>query len=89
VTVASKGLEDILSPFAFGGICHFLKKSRRELLLHKQDNVDGQLISINVLEFVTIIINYCATLHMVLCTNPTNDLYPVLLNVTDNASALS
>ena len=27
-------------------------------LLHKQDNKDGILISINVLEFVTVIINY-------------------------------
>ncbi len=33
-------------------------------LLHKRDNADGLLISINVLEFVTIIINYCAALHM-------------------------
>jgi hypothetical protein len=58
-------------------------------LLHKRDNTDGLLISINVLEFVTVIINYCAALHMVLRKNPTNDPYPVLLNVTDNASALS
>ncbi len=59
------------------------------MLLHKIDNADGLLISINVLKFVTIIINYCATLHIVLSTNPTNDPYPVLLNVTDNVSALS
>jgi hypothetical protein len=59
------------------------------MLLHKRDNADGQLISINVLEFVTVIINYCAGLHMVLSTNPINDPYPVLLNVTNNASASS
>jgi hypothetical protein len=59
------------------------------MLLHKRDNTDGLLISINVLKFVTVIINYCAALHMVLSKNPTNDPYPVLLNVTDNASALS
>jgi hypothetical protein len=58
-------------------------------LLHKRDNAGGLLISINVLEFVTVIINYCAALHMVLSKNPTNNAYPVLLNVTDNASALS
>jgi hypothetical protein len=58
-------------------------------LLHKRDNADSLLISINILEFVTVIINYCATLHMVLSKTPTNDPYPVLLNVTDNASALS
>jgi hypothetical protein len=58
-------------------------------LLHKRDNADGLLISINTLEFVTVIINYCATLHVVLTKDPTNDLSLVLLNVTDNASALS
>jgi hypothetical protein len=58
-------------------------------LLHKQDNKDGLLILINVLEFVTVIISYCATLHIVRTTLATNDPYPVLLNVTDNASALS
>ncbi len=57
-------------------------------LLHKKDNSDGRLISINVLEFVTIIINYCA-LHVVTTTSATNNPHPVLLNVTDNASALS
>jgi hypothetical protein len=59
------------------------------MLLHKWDNADGHLISINVLKFVTIIINYCAALHMVLSTNPTTDPYPVLLNIADSASALS
>jgi hypothetical protein len=58
-------------------------------LLHKQDNADGRLISINVLEFVTVIINYCSSPHMVLSTNPTNNPYPVLLNITHNVSALS
>jgi hypothetical protein len=58
-------------------------------LKHKKDNKDGLLISINVLEFVTVIINYCAALHFIKTTSATNDPYPVLLNVTDNASALS
>ncbi len=31
----------------------------------KSDNVDGTLILINFLEFVTVIINYCAALHVV------------------------
>ena len=35
------------------------------------------------------IINYCAALHFIKTTSATNDPYPVLLNVTDNASALS
>ena len=57
-------------------------------LKHKKDNKDGLLILINVLEFVTVIINYCAVLHLVTTTSATDDPYPVLLNVTDNASAL-
>jgi hypothetical protein len=59
------------------------------MLQHKRDNAEGLLISTNALEFATVIINYCAALHVVLTKNPTNDPYPVLLNVTNNASALS
>jgi hypothetical protein len=59
-------------------------------LLFKSDNKDGLLVSINVLEFVTVIINYCAALHIFQTTNVTEDPHPVLLNITDNnASALS
>jgi hypothetical protein len=58
-------------------------------LKRKKDNKDGLLISINVLEFVTVIINYCEALHFVTTTSATDDPYPVLLNVTNNASALS
>jgi hypothetical protein len=36
-----------------------------------------------------VIINYCAALHFVTTTSATDDPYPVLLNVTDNVSALS
>jgi hypothetical protein len=46
------------------------------------------LISINVLEFVTVIINYLASLHVITKTTFTDDPHPVLLNVTDNMSAL-
>ncbi len=34
-------------------------------LLFKISNNDGMLVLINVLEFVTVIINYCAALHVV------------------------
>ncbi len=67
----------------------FPKAVKQRTLFHKQDNKDGLLILINVLKFVTVIINYCAMLHIVTTTLATNDLYPVLLNVTNNASALS
>ena len=58
-------------------------------LLHKRDNNDGLLVSINILEFVNVIINYRMMLHVTTTTATTNDLYLVLLNVTNNASALS
>ena len=33
-------------------------------LLHRKDNKKGQLVSINVLKFVTVIVNYIASLHV-------------------------
>jgi hypothetical protein len=66
----------------------FPEEVKRRTLLHKSDNDDGQLISINVLEFVTVVINYLASLHVITKTNFTDDPHPVLLNVTDNMSAL-
>ncbi len=56
--------------------------------MHIKDNKDGQLISINVLKFFTVIINYCVSLHMFMTRSITNDPHPVLLNMTNNASAL-
>ncbi len=47
------------------------------------------LMSINVLEFVMVIIKYCPALHVVWTSPVTDDPHPVILNVTDNASALS
>ena len=58
-------------------------------LLHKKDNSDGDLISINVLEFFTVIINYCGALTVFMSEETTDDPNPVLLNVTDNTSALN
>ncbi len=62
---------------------------KQHTLLHKQDNKDELLILINVLEFVTVIVNYCTTLYFITTKLVTNHPYPVLLNVTNNASALS
>jgi hypothetical protein len=62
---------------------------QRRTLLHKKDNSDGQLISINVFEFVMVIINYVASLFVITTTTFTSDPFPILLNVTDNMSALS
>jgi hypothetical protein len=47
------------------------------------------LVLMNVLEFLTVIMNYCAALHVVQTFPITDDPHPVILNVTDNSSALS
>ncbi len=67
----------------------FPQSSQAAHPLTQANNKDGLLILINVLEFVTVIINYYALLHIVTTTSATDDPYPVLLNVTNNASALS
>ena len=71
--------------------CHidFPEEVKHQTFLLKSDNRDGTLISINVLEFVTVIINYIASLHVITSTNFTEDPHPVLLNVTNNTLALS
>ncbi len=47
------------------------------------------LVLINVLEFVMVVINYCAALHVVWTSPITDNPHPVFLNITDNSSALS
>ncbi len=58
-------------------------------LRFKTSSNDGMLVLINVLEFVTVIINYCVALHVVWTSRITDDPHPVILNVTDGSSALS
>jgi hypothetical protein len=55
----------------------------------KTNNNNNMLVLINVLEFVMVIINYCATLHVVRTYPVTDDPHPLILNITDNSSALS
>ncbi len=43
------------------------------------------LVLINALEFVTVMINYCAALHVVWTSPITDDPHPVILNVTGNS----
>ena len=64
-------------------IC-FPDKVVRRTLLFKTSNDNGMLVLINVLEFVTVIINYCAALHVVRTSPITDNPHPVILNVTDN-----
>ncbi len=49
---------------------------------------DSPLVLINVLEYITVIINYIVALHVLRTTNITDDPHPVLLNIADNSSAL-
>jgi|SaaInl74LU_5_DNA_1037368.scaffolds.fasta_scaffold03592_2 hypothetical protein len=64
----------------------------KRTLLHLSDDSNNDLISINALEFITVIFNYCATLT-VLYTSGSGilqyDPFPVILCKTDNTSALS
>jgi len=53
------------------------------------NNKSGKLISINVLEFIAIIINYAAALTVLINENPTDDPFPVLLNEADSSSAIT
>jgi hypothetical protein len=68
---------------------HFPDKLVQRTLRFKTNNYNGMLVLINVLEFVMVIINYCATLHVVWTSPITEDPHPVILNVNDNSSALS
>ena len=63
-----------------------MSSSAHSSIVYKKNNKDGQLVSINVLEFVTVIINYCAAVHILTSTNLVDDPYPVILNMTDNIS---
>lgn len=67
----------------------FPEEIKRQMLLYRKDKEDYTLISIKVLEFVAVIINYCATLNMTSTTSRTTDPHPVVLNIMDNRSALS
>jgi hypothetical protein len=58
-------------------------------LRFKTNNNNGMLVLINVLEFVMVIIYYCATLHVVRTSPVTDDPHPAILNVTNNSSTLS
>ena len=52
------------------------------------NNKNGRLVSINVLEFVAIIVNYVAALTVLRTTDVTQDPHPVLLNLADSMSAI-
>ncbi len=53
-----------------------------------KDNSDKSFISINRREYVTIILNYCASLIVFATHKINDDPHPIVLCVTDNTSAL-
>ena len=62
----------------------------KRTLIHLKDDSSGKLISINALEFITVIINYCAALSVISADFLfADDQYPVVLCKTDNTSALN
>ncbi len=60
----------------------------KRTLLHLKDGNDPNFISINALEYVTVILNYCAAL-VALETDSSHDPNPIILSITDNRSALN
>ncbi len=61
----------------------------KQTKLHLKDDSDETFISINCLEYFTIIVNYCASLVIFATQKINDDPYPVVLCVTDNTSALN
>jgi hypothetical protein len=55
-------------------------------LLHLKNNLEQNFVLINVLEYVTVILNYCGTLTAYLEYGPIEDPHPVVLCITDNIS---
>ena len=58
-------------------------------MLHLKVNKDSNLISINALEYLTVIIDYFAAHEIVTTIDVTDDPYQVLLSMADNTSAHS
>jgi hypothetical protein len=68
-------------------IC-FLDEVVQRTLQFKTSNDGGMLVSINILEFVIVIINYFAALHVVWTSPVTDDSHPVIHKATSNSSTL-
>jgi hypothetical protein len=67
----------------------FPKDIVERTLLHLKNNSDETFISINCLEYVSIIINYYAALVVFDTCNVNSDPYLVVLCITDNTSTLN
>jgi hypothetical protein len=67
----------------------FPKEVVKQTLLHLKDNSDKTFILINCLEYLTIILNYWASLMAFPSCKVNDDPHPVVLCITDNTSALN
>ena len=61
----------------------------KHTLIHLNDNGDSNFTSINVLEYLTVIIDYCIAYVVVTTMDVTDGPQPVLLSMTDNTLAHS
>ncbi len=84
--IACRGYSTTLK---FWGHLSFPKEVVKQTLLHLKDNLNKMFISINCLRYVTIIVNYCASLVVFASRKINDDPHPVVLCVTDNTSALN
>lgn len=66
------------------------QRTLKHFIFKKKDPSTGELISINLLEFATIVINYIiSSLCLQIYPDITTDPYPSLLNHSDNTTAIS
>jgi hypothetical protein len=84
-----EGAEGFSITLGFWWHIRFPDEVVQRTLRFKTSNDNGMLVLINVLEFVMVIINYCTALNVVRTSPITDDPHPVILNVTDDSSALS
>merc|ERR1712115_647439 len=76
------------SSFSSGGIRSGHEKYIKKTKAFIKDDSNKNLVSINVLEFVTIIINFAAALTALTIDGHDDDPFPVLLNFADNMSSV-
>ena len=76
-------------PLRFWLHLQFPASVKLRTLLYKNNNKDKTPISINALKLFTVFRNYCTARVMMSQEKLTDDPHPVVLNVTDNTSALN
>ena len=75
-------------PLSFWWHLSFPDNIVKQTLLYLDNGKDERFVSINCLEYLTVIINYCGALTA-LAEKPLDDPFPIILSVTDSKSALT